>query len=66
MGHKTLARQRAIGAVGPARVSKLESAGLLVVDREEHDKAVQRRAELEQEVQRLKREAALALVGEIK
>ena len=65
MGKTTLARQKAIGAIGPARVAKLEEAGLLIVDAAEHDKAVQRRAELEAENKQLRREAAQALVGEI-
>jgi hypothetical protein len=66
MGKVTLAKQRAIGAIGPARVARLEAAGLRIVDAAEDDKAIQRRKELERELARLKREAAPALVGEIK
>lgn len=65
MGKTTLARQKAIGAIGPARVAKLEAVGLQIVDAAEQAKLVQRRAELEREVEQLRREQALVLVGEI-
>ena len=64
MGHKTLARQKAIGTIGAGRVQKLEDAGLLVVDRAEHEQLVARRRELERENAQLKREQAQALIGE--
>lgn len=64
MGHKNLARNRAKGIIGFGRVEKLEAAGLRIVDAAEDDKAIQRRAELEREIEQLKRERALALVGE--
>lgn len=64
MGKTTLARQRAIGAIGPARVAKLEAAGLLIVDTAGQAKLLERRAELEREVEQLRREQALVLVGE--
>lgn len=58
MGKATLARQRAIGTIGAARVQKLEDAGLLVVDKAEYEQLVARRKELEQEVQRLRQALA--------
>lgn len=54
MGKTTLARQRAIGVIGPARVAKLEAAGLVVVDFEELCKLKLRRDELETEVKHLR------------
>lgn len=45
-------------------MGKTTPAGLLIVDAAEQAKLLERRAELEREVQRLKREQALALVGE--
>lgn len=38
MGKATLARQRAIGAIGAARVARLEEVDLLVVDRADYDR----------------------------
>jgi hypothetical protein len=55
MGKTTLARQKAIGTIGAARVAKLEEAGLVIVDFEELCRLKLRRDELEQEVQRLRR-----------
>lgn len=66
MGKTTLARQKAIGAIGAGRVQRLEAAGLQVVDAAEQAKLLQRRAELERENDQLRREQELALVGEIK
>jgi hypothetical protein len=55
MGKATLARQKAIGQIGLARVAKLEDAGLIVVDFEELARLKLRRDELEQEVRQLRR-----------
>lgn len=59
---KTLARNRAIGAIGPGAVKKLEDAGLLVVDRDEWEKVIRHRNELEAEVRRLRNEVEAAQV----
>lgn len=47
MGKATLARQRAIGTIGLARVQKLDDAGLAILDMVEHERLKARVAELE-------------------
>lgn len=47
MGKATLARQRAIGTIGLARVQKLDDAGLVVLDAVELERLRERVAELE-------------------
>lgn len=56
MGKTTLARQRAMGIIGQGRVAKVEAAGVAFVDRADYEKLIQRRAELEAEVKRLRAE----------
>lgn len=49
----TKPRARAIGAIGPGAVKRLEAAGLAVVDFEELCQLKLRRDELEQDLRRL-------------
>lgn len=62
MGHKTLARNRAMGVIGRGRVEAVEAAGVAFVDTAEQEKLVQRRAELEAENKRLRNEVEAARV----
>jgi hypothetical protein len=54
MGKTTLARNRAMGVIGRGRVEAVEAAGVSFVDTAEQEKLIQRQAELEQEVARLR------------
>lgn len=49
MGKATLAKQRAIGQIGAARVDRLYVAGLVVIDAAELERLRARVAELERE-----------------
>lgn len=62
MGKATLARQKAIGAIGFARVGKLDDVGLTVLDTAELERLRARVAELERH-NRLLRDLALGCEG---
>lgn len=49
MGRAALAKQRAIGQIGAARIDKLYGAGLVVLDADEYERLKARVAELERE-----------------
>ena len=49
MGKATLARQRAIGTIGLARVQRLDDAGLVILDMVELERLRERLATLERE-----------------
>lgn len=50
MGKATLARQRAIGAIGFARVGKLDDAGLVVIDAAEYERLKAELAEAKRQI----------------
>lgn len=50
MGKATLARQRAIGAIGYARVGKLDDAGLVVIDAAEYERLKAELAEAKRQI----------------
>ena len=58
MGKATLARQRAIGTIGLARVQKLDEAGLTVLDTAELERLRERIGDLERK-NKLLRDLAL-------
>ncbi len=62
MGKATLARQKAIGAIGGGKVRQLEEAGLVVLDAADYERLRARVAELERH-NRLLRDLALGCEG---
>jgi len=53
MGKATLSRQRAIGAIGFARVGKLDDAGLVVIDQVEYERLRTELAEAKRQIKLL-------------
>jgi cell division protein FtsB len=61
MGKATLARQKAIGAIGVARVQKLDESGLTIIETSEYERLKERVAGLERQ-NKLLRSLALGCV----
>jgi hypothetical protein len=53
MGKATLARQRAIGAIGVARVQRLDEAGLVAIDQAEYERLKTELAEAKRQIKLL-------------
>lgn len=62
MGKATLARQKAIGAIGLARTQRLDDAGLTVLDTAEYERLKAELADLKRH-NRLLRDLALGCEG---
>jgi len=65
MGKATLARQRAIGAIGFARVGKLDDAGLVVVDQSDYERLKADLVEARRQVKLLQLNAGEQQIQEI-